>query len=180
MNNPWRTIQKNTVFEDKFGHRLRSDDVVTPHGKPGKYTVLEGFSVVAIVAMDSQDNVVMENVWRYPINQESFELPAGKVEDNETPLEAAKRELLEETGYSSQDWNELVFFYSGNGIMNMPCYIFLAKNIISGKKTNNPDSNEMVEVKLTPFSEVIDKIKNKKITDARSIIGLLSAKEFIL
>jgi ADP-ribose pyrophosphatase len=179
MKNLWKTISKNTIFEDRFGYKLRSDDVVTPHGKEGKYTVLEGFSVVAIVAIDSQNKVVMENIWRYPINQVSFEIPAGKVEENETPLESAKRELLEETGYRSEDWQEISFFYSGNGVMNMPGHIFLAKNITAGNKTSNPDSNEIVEVKLTPYSELLSKIKSKEITDARSIIGLLSAKEFI-
>ena len=180
MKNPWKTISKNTIFEDKFGYKLRSDDVITPSGKSGKYTVLEGFSVVSIVAVDSQKNIVMENVWRYPIDSVSFEIPAGKIEENETPLESAKRELLEETGYTSNNWREIAFYYSGNGVMNMPGHIFMAKDIKAGKKTNNPDSNEIVEVKLTPYTDVLSKITNNEITDARSIIGLLSAKEFLL
>lgn len=179
MNNPWKTISKNTIFEDKFGYKLRCDDVVTPTGKHGKYTVLEGFSVVSIVAVDERKNVVMENIWRYPIGRVSYEIPAGKIEDDEVPLDAAKRELFEETGYTSDNWQEISFYFSGNGVMNMPGHIFLAKNIIAGKKNLNPDSNEIVEVKLTPYTEAMSKIKNKEITDARSIIGLLSAKEYL-
>lgn len=180
MNNPWKTIAKNIIFENKLGYKLRNDDVVTPSGNEGKYMVLESRGFVGIVAIDKDNNVVMENIWRYPVEKEFFEIPAGTIEDSEDPLSTAKRELLEETGYTSEKWTLLADYWSGNGAMKLHGHIFLAKDIKFKGTTQNPDSTEKIRTSLVKYTDLLSLVKDHKIDEARTIIGLLTAKEFIL
>ncbi|MFA5894819.1 MAG: NUDIX hydrolase [Candidatus Shapirobacteria bacterium] len=180
MNNPWKTINKNVIFENKLGYKLRNDDVITPGGHEGKYMVLESHGFVGIVAVDKDKNVLMENIWRYPVEKEFFEIPAGTIEDGEEPLSTAKRELLEETGYVSNKWTLLADYWSGNGAMKLHGHIFLAQDIEFKEITQNPDSTEKIKTSLVKYIDLLTQIKENKIDEARTLIGLLTAKEFIL
>jgi len=80
---PWKTIKKNIIYQNKFGYILRDDDVITPAGKRGKYMVLESNGYVVIIALTSDRKIIMTRQWRYPIKEESLELPAGNLEKEE-------------------------------------------------------------------------------------------------
>ncbi|SRR6266498_1734942 len=130
-DNPWKTISSETIFENPW-IKLVKDEVITPSGKPGTYTVLEAKPFVIVVALQD-DKVLMINQHRYPINKMTIEFPAGGIEDGESPLEAAKRELAEETGYEASDWVNVGQFYELVSISRQPGYLFIARDL---KRTN--------------------------------------------
>lgn len=82
MTNPWKTVKKNYIYENKFGYKLRDDDVTTPSDKPGKYMVLESTGYVTIVALTHHKEVILTRQWRYPIEEESLEIPAETLHAN--------------------------------------------------------------------------------------------------
>ncbi|MFA4826918.1 MAG: NUDIX hydrolase [Candidatus Shapirobacteria bacterium] len=178
MKNPWKTIKKNIIFQNKFGYTFRDDDVITPSNQPGKYMVLEGYEYSIIVALTSKNEVLMTKQWRYPINEESFELPAGGLSLGETPLSAAQRELLEETGAVADNWKKLVSYWTANGVSKLKHHIFLAKNAKILHPTYH-DATEKISVLLTPFKKLIQMINDGEINEERTLIGLLLAEKYI-
>ena len=176
IKNPWQTTKQNIIYQNKFGYTLRDDDVITPAGKPGKYMVMESRDFAVIVALTPNNKVVFERHWRYPINQESLEIPAGGVEPGENPLETAKRELLEETGATSAVWKKLISYWTGNGAMKIRGHIFLAKDVII-KPDHPTEETEKISVELIDFNQALFKIDSGEITDDRTLLGLLYASK---
>jgi len=176
--NPWKTVKKNIISQNKFGYTLHDDDVITPSGNPGKYMVLEKHGFVVIVALNSKNQVIMTKQWRYPVEKEFIELPAGNIEYNEDPLKTAQRELFEETGAVSDDWTKLGFFWIGNGAMKIKGHFYLAKNI-SLRSGNKQDSTEKITVRLISYNKLIKLIKNYKIDEDRTALGLLLAQNYL-
>jgi len=178
MKNPWKTVKKNKVYENKFGYELWDNDVITPAGTPGKYMVLESHGFVVIVAVTKNNELVMTRQWRYPIEQESLEVSAGTLKKDEDPMEAAKRELAEETGGQSPDWVCLGDFWLANGVLKVKGHIMLALDVEITTDTNRDDT-ESIEVAVIPMDEVVKMILNNQITDDRTIMGVLWVKEYL-
>lgn len=178
--NTWKTIKKNLIYQNKYGYKLSDNDVITPSGTEGKYMVFESKGFVGIVGVDKENNVVMEKNWRYPIEKESLEIPAGTIEEGEDPLATAKREFCEETGYVSDEWIKISRYWIGNGAMKIQGHIFLAKNVKTNNIVDNPDKNEVTNISLMNFNELLQSIKSGVIDDDRTIVGLLTAKEYLL
>ena len=109
-----------------------------------------------------------------------MELPAGFIDKGEKPEEAAKRELLEETGYSAKEFLKLGEFNSGSGLSRNINYFFLAKD---AKKTaeQNLDENEEIEVKIKPYLSVLNKTKNGNgfLSEVQSQIGVLLTEKYL-
>ncbi|AOL17045.1 NUDIX hydrolase [Sulfolobus sp. A20] len=130
-------------------------------------------SVVIIPRLDDE-KVVLIKQYRPVIGKWIYELPAGTLEENENPIEAAERELIEEVGYKAEKLTEIVGFYSSPGISSEYMRLYLAENLkYVGARPEPYEIIEPIEVKI---EDAINMIKEKKIEDAKTIIGLLILK----
>jgi len=178
MINPWKLVKENIIYQNKFGYTLRDDDVITPAGKPGKFMVLESRGFAVVIAITKENKIIMVRQWRYTMGRECLELPAGGINKDEDNLIAAKRELEEETGAISDDWQEIKSYWLGNGAMRVKGHIFLAKNAkLTG--TIHTDDTEKIIIETYTYSELMDMINKNIITDDRSLLSLLLLPKYL-
>ena len=172
MKNPWKKISRSTVYRGFLGHKVHIDKVISPSGKESEYFVLEVKDNAVIIGLTKDNKVVIERAWRYPINKEILELPVGGIEEGESPLEAAKREFKEETGYTSNEWIFLGNHFGNDGFCTVKSNIFLAKNVVAGK-IENSDENEKIEVELIAFNKLKKMVLDNDIEEVRTKMGVL-------
>lgn len=166
-----KRLASRYVFEGKI-LKLRVDTISLPNGRTGTREVVEYAGAVAVVAIDDDDRVVLVRQYRYPVGAELLEIPAGKLEAGEGPLETARRELLEETGYAARDWRLLRTFYSTPGFTSEKMHVFLARGLEKGPAAT--DEDEFIEVEVLPFERTLELIAEGVICDGKSLVGLLS------
>ena len=128
----WTTKKSERVYENPW-FSVRKDSVIQPDGKPGEYFVVERAGAVVIVAEDDSENLVLVYQTKYPVGKRLLEFPAGLVEEGESPLDTAKRELKEETGLSAGSWESLGSLYPSAGMTDEREYVFLARDLTEGK-----------------------------------------------
>lgn len=174
--NPWKTKKTKVVYKNPW-IKVRENIVVTPNGKDGIYGVIEKRVGLGIVAVDDDKNVILAGQWRYPINKYSWSIIGGTLEDGESPLHAAKRELLEETNTKARIWKRLAVFYPSPEVFDEKAYIYLAKGLSSSE--GKPEEIEQVEAKKVPFEDALKYIDSGDIIDGFAIVGLLKAKEYL-
>lgn len=100
-----------------------------------------------------------------------WELPAGRIDDGESPLAAARRELLEETGYSARQWKRILHFYVSPGFLDETMTIYLARGLRAGEA--QPEADEKIAIRFFPLSKVRGMALNGRIRDAKTICGIL-------
>ena len=130
----------------------------------------------AVVAVDSLKNLILVQQFRYAHKTTLLELPAGAMEKNEEPIDAAKRELFEETGFKSKDWQNLGTILPST-YATQKTHIFLAKNA-QQVSDPTPDEGEILKTHIIPFDEVLNMILKNEIKDSKTIIGVL--KTFVV
>jgi ADP-ribose pyrophosphatase len=133
------------------------------------YEVADTPDAVAIVAFDAEDRVVLVRQRRPAAGEELLELPAGLIDEGETPLEAAQRELREETGLHGGEWRELTAFWSSPGFTNEHVWVFEATGLEEGEP--EPDQNESLELVRWTRADVEARVD--AIVDATTLVGLL-------
>lgn len=134
MNNPWQTLNSNIVHQNPYW-QARQDRVIRPDGQETDYYLVErGDYVIVIALSEDRKNIFMIRQWRYPLNENSWEIPAGFIDQNETPLQAAQRELKEETGLAAKKWLELGKGHVSPGLTSQSYYIFLAQDLTVGER----------------------------------------------
>jgi len=168
----WIKLSSKVVHKNPF-YQIREDTVIKPNGVEGFYNVVEGLDSVFVVALDEHDNVYLVEIHRYTNNNLSIEVPSGGI-DGQEPLEAAKRELKEETGLTAKSWKSLGFVRVASGIMEGKNYVFLAQEL---KQTNDNEQEEegIIKTIKIPIKEAMLMIKNGKITDSETITPLTMA-----
>jgi len=127
-----------------------------------------------MMAMDEKKRILLVRQYRLPASSYMWELPAGKVDDGEKPLQAAKRELGEETGYKAKKWTKLASFYVSPGYVQERMTLFLATGLASGDAT--PMDDERIETRWFKRKEIAGMIESGKIEDAKTIIGFFMSK----
>lgn len=172
--NPWQTISCKKKYENPWitvTHR----DVIDPSGNPGIYGVVEFKKLtVGVLPMDKEQNIWLVRQFRYSIEQYSWEIPEGGVDFGETPLIAAKRELLEEAGVTAKTWSPFLDIHPSNAITNELAKVFLAENLTN--TLQDLDSTEDIIAQKFPITQIIDMIMQGVITDSITIAAVLKAK----
>lgn len=152
---------------------VTTDDVVLPNGHRAKLEVVHHPGGAAVVALDSKRHVCLLRQYRYVAGGWIWELPAGKLEPNEPPLETARRELVEEAGVSASHWNSLGTVLSSPGVFGEVLHLFQATGI--EPSTAAHEHSEVIEVHWVPFEEAHEWALNGTIRDAKTIIALVRA-----
>lgn len=150
---PWKTLSSDYIIRRPW-LTARRDKVQLPDGRVApEFYVLEYPDWINVVALTTDGNMILERQWRHGLDEVSTEIPAGVVEAGETPLEAARRELQEETGYTGGEWEPIITVAPNPGLMTNRCHCFLARGVA---KTSGQhlDANEDLQVFFRRPAEV--------------------------
>lgn len=150
--------------------KFRQDEVILSNGNKTVRDVVVHPGAVAIAAINENNEVIMVKQYRYPIGQICYELPAGKLEPGEDPLQTAKRELEEETGFQAKEWEKLTAFYTAPGFTNEVIHLFLARGLKESQA--HPDPDEIIEYESIHINSLRRKVDTGEVKDAKSMIGL--------
>lgn len=171
-----QTIDGEWVFRGNLLH-VRRDQVRLPDGASTGREYIEHPGAVTIVPVLDNGELVMERQYRYPLRREFLELPAGKLDPGEDPLDCGKRELLEETGYVASDWRHIATTHPVVGYSDEHIEIYLARGLVH--KGAKLDQDEHLEVFSLALDAALDWVREGRITDAKTVIGLFWADRIL-
>lgn len=175
--NPWKTLSSRAVYENPW-ISLREDQVINPSGGKGIYGVVSFRNkAIGIVPVDDEGYTYLVGQYRYTINEYSWEIPEGGGPLNIEPLESARRELKEETGFSAEKWTNLGRLHTSNSVTDEEGFIFLAQGLTAGE--SEPEETEKLEVKRVHLKEAVDMVMREEITDSLAMIGILKAARYL-
>lgn len=166
-----KTLKTEEIFSGKIIN-LQVQDVELPNGKMSKREIIKHPGAVAVLAITEDGNVVLVEQYRKPMEKSLIEIPAGKLEGNEDPQEAALRELEEETGYACKNIELITSFYTAPGFADELIHLYIATDL---KKLENPksaDEDEFVELIEVSLQKASEWIKSGKICDAKTLIAI--------
>lgn len=166
---------REILFEGRVFTAARLE-VETESGKASREVVFHhGGSCV--VAINDKNEIALVRQFRIAVKQFMLELPAGKLEAGEDPLDCARRELIEEAGWKASKLQEIALIYPTPGYSSEPIHIYMASDI---KQTEQQlDEGEELEVMFMPFEEAYEKVMAGEITDGKSVAGILKAKALL-
>ena len=170
-----KTLFSQLIYDGR-AVKLRVDTVQMPGGRQTTREIVEHADCVAIIAMDADDNVLLVNQFRKPVEKELLEIPAGGIEPGEDPVDCVCRELREETGYLPRKVERIGGFYSTPGYCTEYLHLYLATDLtLSPLHAEDTESIELIRV---PISQISSLITSGTICDAKSIAGLLTFLEY--
>ena len=158
---------------------VTSDRVIEPGNIEVRRDIVRHPGSVVVLAVDgpSKDpQILLEEQFRYTVGKKIWELPAGRIDPGETELVGAKRELLEETGYTAKSWKRIMKFYASPGFLAETMAIFLARGLKPGQA--QPEADEVIAVSFVPLSKALKMVKTGQISDAKTICGVLWLREY--
>ena len=165
-----REVYKCNLFrvtEDKAADRKSGFEI--------RRSVVRHAGSAVMMAVDDKKRVLLVRQYRLPAGKSLWELPAGRLDPGEKPLQAAKRELIEETGYRARAWRKLASFWVSPGYVQERMTIFLATDLTAGEAT--PMEDERIESRWFPHKQLHSMIRNGKIEDAKTMIGYFMWRE---
>jgi len=175
------TIERATILSSEVVFqcplfKVLHDKLIEPGGRQNERDVIRHNGSVVILAIDNAESkkdpwIVMERQYRHAAKQYLWELPAGKIESGEDPLEGAKRELAEETGYRAKKWRPLVEYYASPGFLGESMKVFLAEGLEPGEA--QPEADEQIELRLVKLSDVLKMIEKGAILDGKTLSSVL-------
>jgi ADP-ribose pyrophosphatase len=151
--------------------RVTEDEAQDDTGWKMKRSVVRHKGSAVMMAVDDKKRVMLVKQYRLPANQSLWELPAGKTDEGENVLQAAKRELIEETGLRAKKWKKLVSFFPSPGYVEEKMTIFLATDLTQGE--SEPMEDERIETNWFTKKEIRKLLESNRILDAKTMIGFL-------
>jgi len=170
---------KANILKSRVAYRapvfyVTSEVVREPSGVTARRDIVRHPGSVVVLAVEGSGKnarVLLAKQFRHAANSEMLELPAGRIDPGETPLQGAKRELMEETGYRARKWSKAMFFYVSPGFLDETMTIFLAQGLEAGQAT--PEEDEVIRPQMVPLAKAVEMVMSGKIQDAKTIAGVL-------
>lgn len=147
-----------------------NDVVILPNKEKATREYLDHPGAVAVVPFLNKTDIIFVKQFRYPVNQVTYEIPAGKLDKKEPLIKCVRRELKEETGYSAKTIKKLLSFWPTPAFSNEVLHIYTASGLSEGN--NCPDEDEFVETAVLSYKEALEMIKKGRIKDSKTIIAL--------
>ncbi len=157
---------------------LNLEQVRLPNGRVAELEIAHHPGGAAVVAIDDAGRVCLLRQFRHAAGGWLTELPAGKLDGGEPPLACAQRELAEEAGVTARQWEKLGECVSSPGVLTEVIHLFLARGLAPADA--QPEEHEVFEASWVPFGEAVDLAARGELRDAKSLIGLLWARERLL
>lgn len=170
------TVSRKKVFQGKI-ISLDIEQVELPNGVQIEMEIVRHPGGAAVVAIDDKQRTCLLKQYRYACDGWVWELPAGKIDDNEEPLLTAQRELQEEAGRRAAQWQSLGHMISSPGVFTEIVHCYLATEL-SVCDTEH-EAEELIEIHWMPFEQAFQWALDNRINDAKSVIGLLRAQAFL-
>ena len=166
-----KTIKSKDIYDGAV-LKLRKDKVRLPDKNQTYREIIEHSGGVTILAKNENNKILMVKQYRKAVEKILLELPAGKLDEGEEPAECAKRELWEETGYKPEKVEKLFSFYTTPGYSDEKLHLYIAKDL-QFDPGDRLDPGEFIEHAFLDPADVMERIKNEKIIDGKTIVGLL-------
>jgi len=160
-----RTAYRGPVFS------VTTERVREPNGITARRDVVHHPGSVVILPVQ-RDKVLLERQYRHAAGQYLWELPAGRINPGESPLAAAKRELLEETGYTARRWRRLLFYYASPGFLSETMVVYLAESLTAGRA--RPEADESIHTRFFPLRPLVRAAAAGRLRDGKTISAVLA------
>lgn len=165
-----KTIETKTIYEGRIID-VQLEKVILPNGKESMREVVKHPGAVAVIAKTDEGKYLFVRQYRKPLNRTIIEIPAGKLEKGEDPLQTAKRELYEETGYTCHEISHIISFYTSPGFANEIIHLYFASDLTSG--TQHTDEDEFLDILELTIDEAQQLIEQQEIFDAKTAYAVL-------
>ena len=168
-----KTKSVKNIFDGNI-IKLRVETVELPDGKTATRELISHGGGVGVIAVDENGEVFMVSQYRIAAREMMMEIPAGKIDNGEEPLECGKRELIEETGYAAEEFTYLGTYYATPGYCEEKLHLYLARKLkFVGQRL---DEGEFLNVKKYKLDDLYNMVMENKINDAKTAIAILKAK----
>ncbi|WP_404453274.1 NUDIX hydrolase [Oceanobacillus kapialis] len=167
-----KTIHSTSIYEGKVVD-LRVDEVSLPNGKTTKRELIKHPGAVAVIAITKEDKILFVEQYRKPLEKSLVEIPAGKVEQGEAPEVTAKRELEEETGYTTGELSFVTSFYTSPGFADELMHIYITDEVEKMEEPIGSDEDEFVDVLELTLDEAKELVEQERIHDAKTTYAIL-------
>ncbi|MBM7701645.1 NUDIX hydrolase [Metabacillus iocasae] len=162
-----KTLSSKRIFQGRVID-LYHEEVELPNGKTSKREIVKHPGAVAVIAMTDDHKMVMVKQYRKAMDRILVEIPAGKLEQGEEPIETAKRELEEETGYTCDSLRHIISFYTSPGFADELVHLYLAEELKVMETKAELDEDEFVDVLHLSLEEALTYIQTQQIYDAKT------------
>jgi len=171
--------KKARILSSRVAYRgpafwVTADEVVEPSGVRARRDIVHHTGSVVVLAVDETDRepkILLLRQYRHAAQQYLWELCAGRIDAGENPLPAAKRELLEETGYTAKHWKRIFRFYASPGFVAETMAVYLARGLRAGEA--EPEEDEVIETRFFPLRVAVEMVMRNSIRDAKTIASVL-------
>jgi ADP-ribose pyrophosphatase len=171
-----KTLSSKTVFKGR-ALKMRVDTVLTADGRQSTREIVQRSDCIAVIAVDAEGNILLENQYRQAVEKDLLEIPAGGIDDGEDPETAVVREMREETGFRPRQLVRLTGFYSSPGYSTEYLYLYLATDLAPDPLSSEDTAG--IEISWVPVAEIRAMIASGKIQDSKTIAGLLFYLEYL-
>jgi ADP-ribose pyrophosphatase len=168
-----KVVSSKKVFSGPI-FTVVSQQVEEPDGVHVRRDLVQHPGSIVILAVDhsgKEPRVLLERQYRHAAGARLWELPAGSLEPGEDKLAAAKRELMEETGYTARKWEKALYFYVSPGFLTESMQVYLAQGLTKGKA--HPEDDERIAIRFFPLRQAVEMAVSGKVIDAKTIAGIL-------
>ena len=171
QENPWKKISSEEKYDNPWIN-LTEYKVITPAGTEGIYGKVHFKNIaIGVIAIDAENNTYLVGQYRFPLDLYSWEIPEGGCPEGTDWLEAAKRELKEETGFEAAKWTELLQMHASNSVSDEFAVVYVAEDLVAGEA--EPEDTEDLQVIKIPFSQAVRWVMEGEITDSISVAAIL-------
>lgn len=171
-----RELESKIIFEGKL-FKVTLSKAELSNGAIIEREIVHHRGSAGIVPVTEDRKIVMVRQFRYPAGKELLEIPAGTLEPGEDPLHCARRELVEETGYTAEEFKPLGEIFLAPGYCTEKIHLFLARGL--EKRRQLTDIDEEIKVELMSIEELANKIRRGEIVDAKTICGIYLTEHLI-